>query len=82
MNRAMVFNFVGYAGLDVLLSLLPKIWQTKRVARAWLRSLTPPHGEQPNLESTPLILQMPWGAFRILDYSGNVKPCSRENIPI
>lgn len=66
MNRSLVFTFSGYSGIDVLAAILPKSWQTKRVARAWLKAL----GDV-DLETTVAVIQMPWGSFRIIDKRGN-----------
>lgn len=78
----MYFNFVGYAGWDLLLALMPKAWQTKRVALAWIKMATTPDGVRPNLGRTPMVLQMPWGSFKILDYAGNVERVARQNFQI
>ena len=79
-DRRLVFNFKGYSGLDILLMLLPKSWQTRRVARAWLRALTPTGGGPPDLKKTDVVVQMPWGSFKVVDHSGNVEPCATEHV--
>ena len=77
-DRSLVFRFNGYSGLDILSALLPKSWQTRRVAKAWLRALTPANGEAPDLVKTSVIVEMPWGSFRIVDWAGHVERCRTE----
>lgn len=82
MTRTMYFNFSGFYGWDSFLALLPKSFQVRCIARAWLKSMTPPHGDPPNLKDHPMVIQTTWGSFRIVSYSGKVEPCSREHFPI
>ena len=80
--RSLYFNFEGYTGLDILRSALPKKVQTRMVARAWLRSLTIPGAPRPDPAATPMILQMPWGSYRVLDLKGNFERCAKEVFPV
>lgn len=75
----MYFNFAGYSGWDVFKYLLPKRTQTRLVALSWIAHTTLPDGTRPNLGKTPMILQMPWGTFRITSYRGEVEPVAREH---
>lgn len=75
----MFFNFQGYSGWDVFLSFLPKKTQTRRVALAWIAHVTTPDGVRPNLTKTPMILQMPWGSYRLVSYLGEVEAVNREH---
>lgn len=79
MSKSMTFNFSGYSGKDVWLAILPYSWQTKRIAKAWLKTLTTPDGVKPNVDNTPLLISTPWGCYRIVDLDGNTKPAARES---
>lgn len=82
MSRAMYFNFSGYSGWSVLWALFPKSCQTRWIARAWVRALREASKQQPDLEATQLVIQLPWGSFRIVSHDGKTKRCNREGFPI
>jgi hypothetical protein len=78
MSRSLVFNFSGYSGFDMLLALLPKSWQVKSIAKAFLKMHTPAGGSPPNLKKTLVLLVMPFGRYRVVDQKGNVESYSGE----
>ena len=80
-GKALVLNFTGYSGWDILLSLLPKSWQTRTVARRYMNFMTPRFGEPPDPRKTDIVVQMPWGTYRVLDEHGNVEPYPHVSIP-
>jgi hypothetical protein len=78
MSRSLVFNFTGYSGLDVLMTLLPKRWQVKSIAKAFLKMHTPAGGLPPDVRKTVIVLVMPFGKYRIIDQRGNFEYYSGE----
>lgn len=77
--HALTYTVSGYTGWDIFLGLLPLKTQARIVACAWMKSLTPPHGEPPDPTKTPMIVQFAKGSFRIVDWSGKVEPCPMEH---
>ena len=76
MNRAMGFTFHGYSGVDVLLTILPKAWQSRIVARRWMKAVG-----NPDPLVTRLIINMPWGTYRIVDAAGRLERCAKDLAP-
>lgn len=76
--KTLAFTFSGYTGWDCLLGLLPKRWQAKAVAKAWIKNLGFLKEIPPN---TTMTLNMPFGSFRILDSKGRLEPCRPEYTP-
>jgi hypothetical protein len=72
-SRVLIHCVEAYAGWHRLLGWLPHRVQARWVARAWLRQMPriDPAGE------TALVVQFPFGAFRVLDGRGRVAPCPR-----
>lgn len=82
MSRALVFTFSGYSGFDAMvMPLLPKCWQVRIIARAFLRTHTPKGGVPPDPLTTRIVLVMPFGTYRITDRKGHVESCAREHVP-
>lgn len=81
-TKKMVLTFTSYTGLDILNNLLPKMWQTKIVAKRLLKTMKQLGGGIiPDCQKSYLIVQMPWGSFRIKDIKGNIEPCPHESVP-
>lgn len=72
MSKSLCLNFAGYSGFDQIYILFPKRWQTRIVARKWMRALN-----YPDPTVTNVMIQMPWGSFKVLDKKGNVEKCER-----
>lgn len=77
--RTIFFNFSGYSGWDIWLSLLPKRVQVKKIAAAFIKDrMKGAPGVAMDFETSPVILNMPWASYRILDARGNVRQVATE----
>ena len=76
MSRALVFGFTGWSGWSIFYMLLPKTWQTRIVARAWLRTLG-----TVDLDKTDVLVKMPWGTFRVVNQQGMSLRAPGRGIP-
>lgn len=75
--KTLTFRFAGYAGWDLIWSLFSKKFQTRVVAREWIRLMIR-KGHQIRPDQTPMYLEMPWGRFRVLDTRGRVEYAPTE----
>lgn len=68
--------FTGWDGIFYMLAMLLGAWARRRLARRcakiYLKPGNPFHGMDPTRHT--LVLELPYGAFRVVDIKGNVEP--------
>lgn len=71
-----VTGFTGWDGIFYALASMLGAWAlkifTKRCAKIYLKPGNPFHGMDPGAHT--IVLELPYGAFRIVDAKGNTEP--------
>lgn len=76
--KKIVFNFSAFTGWSLLYNMLPKSMRVRRVARSMVKMLTDGQGNPPDVKGTPVILNMPFGSYRLTDLKGGTEQCPYE----
>ena len=69
-GRALTIKLAGTTGVDSFIEMISKKWLIRRIAKRLMRGMW--QSADPN--ATDLLIQTPWGTWRVVDKNGRIEP--------